>query len=386
MTLQRQQVTVVIGARIGQPPIYPKIGQGLLGGTIEQVFIGDAVEAHAKLSELHHAFSVEFDRGELTVPALRLALWQAHWWRSLRPFAERAADLLHLGATSGIAVNSLAAQRCAEIEAALNSMTQERIPATPIADALQRGEPIPANDGLSRLELAPSSLSFGTCRPLCEADPQGLAEHHQAFNKVPGTACCLAVTTPQEQLADAAPVAVRGPLSWPAWAGTKRHIGKPRELILQFARKPTADEYHSVTEAIRRGIAAPAAADSNDSLAQQLAQALARVQELEGLINTPHTDEWFEAVRLEAAHQIERWGDSHDGGKAPADWFWLLGYLGQKAMTAAQAGDETKARHHTISSAAMLLNWFRAIVGDSNAMRPGIDASRAQGDLRGVHQ
>ncbi|WP_458865021.1 hypothetical protein, partial [Enterococcus faecium] len=29
---------------------------------------------------------------------------------------------------------------------------------------------------------------------------------------------------------------------------------------------------------------------------------------LDALINTPHTDEWFDAVRLEAAHQIQRWG------------------------------------------------------------------------------
>lgn len=98
----------------------------------------------------------------------------------------------------------------------------------------------------------------------------------------------------------------------------------------------------------------------------------AECERLRGLINTPHTDEWFEAVRLEAAHQIERWGTSHDAGKTPADWFWLLGYLGQKAMTAQMAGDDDKARHHTISSGAMLLNWFRAMVGDSTAMRPGI--------------
>ncbi|RRV29617.1 hypothetical protein EGJ23_01380 [Pseudomonas sp. o96-267] len=93
---------------------------------------------------------------------------------------------------------------------------------------------------------------------------------------------------------------------------------------------------------------------------------------LDALINTPHTDEWFDAVRLEAAHQIQRWGTDHDAGKQPADWFWLLGYLGQKAMTAQIAGDEQKAKHHTISSGAMLLNWFRAMVGDTNAMRPGI--------------
>ncbi|KJU81030.1 hypothetical protein N619_01325 [Ectopseudomonas oleovorans] len=93
---------------------------------------------------------------------------------------------------------------------------------------------------------------------------------------------------------------------------------------------------------------------------------------LDALINTPHTDEWFDAVRLEAAHQIQRWGTDHDAGKQPADWFWLLGYLGQKAMTVQIAGDEQKAKHHTISSGAMMLNWFRAMVGDTNAMRPGI--------------
>lgn len=99
-------------------------------------------------------------------------------------------------------------------------------------------------------------------------------------------------------------------------------------------------------------------------------------ERLRSLINTPHTDEWIDAVRLEAAYQIERWGTSHDSGKTPADWFWLLGYLGQKAMVAQMAGDEEKAKHHTISSGAMLLNWFRAVVGDTNAMRPGIEVKK----------
>lgn len=104
----------------------------------------------------------------------------------------------------------------------------------------------------------------------------------------------------------------------------------------------------------------------------------AEIARLNALINTPHTDEWFDGVRLEAAHQIERWGTEHDAGKQPADWFWLLGYLGQKAMTAAMTGDVEKARHHTISSGAMLLNWFRSIVGDSGAMRPGTDAPQGE--------
>lgn len=109
--------------------------------------------------------------------------------------------------------------------------------------------------------------------------------------------------------------------------------------------------------------------------------ALKRVAELEALLDTPTTDDWFDGVRLEAGHQIKRWGVEHDAGKTAADWFWLVGYLAGKALTAANSGNDEKARHHTISTAAVLLNWHRAIVGESNAMRPGIappDAAMAQ--------
>lgn len=99
-----------------------------------------------------------------------------------------------------------------------------------------------------------------------------------------------------------------------------------------------------------------------------------QVERLHNLINTPHTDVFVDAVRLEAAHQQERWGTSHDEGKAPADWFWLLGYLGGKALAAFVKGDVQKGRHHIISSAAALLNWHRHATGEMTAMRPGIDA------------
>lgn len=104
----------------------------------------------------------------------------------------------------------------------------------------------------------------------------------------------------------------------------------------------------------------------------ELAEKNARLLEIECRINTPHTDDWFEAVRLEAAHQIERFGVKHDAGKNPQDWFWLLGFLAGKANASATLGDDEKAKHHTVSSGAMLLNWFRQLTGDSNAMRPGI--------------
>jgi Zn ribbon nucleic-acid-binding protein len=89
------------------------------------------------------------------------------------------------------------------------------------------------------------------------------------------------------------------------------------------------------------------------------------------VINTPETADFMAAVPLEAAHQRERWGSSHDAGKTPFDWFWLVGYLAQKAASAAVAGDDEKAKHHTISTAAALANWH-AQLGGMTDMRPGI--------------
>lgn len=89
------------------------------------------------------------------------------------------------------------------------------------------------------------------------------------------------------------------------------------------------------------------------------------------IINTPETADFMAGVPLEAAHQRERWGVSHDGGKTPFDWFWLIGYLAQKAASAQVAGDAEKALHHTISTAAALANWHAQIAGCTD-MRPGI--------------
>lgn len=37
------------------------------------------------------------------------------------------------------------------------------------------------------------------------------------------------------------------------------------------------------------------------------------VERLNGLINTPHTDDFMRAVPIEAAHQRVRWGEAKDG-------------------------------------------------------------------------
>ena len=90
---------------------------------------------------------------------------------------------------------------------------------------------------------------------------------------------------------------------------------------------------------------------------------------LSALVDSPQTEDFFQAVRLEAAHQVTRWGSEHDAGKEPADWFWLLGYLAGKALHDVRG----KRAHHIIATAAALLNWHRAVTGESNAMRPGIE-------------
>ena len=100
---------------------------------------------------------------------------------------------------------------------------------------------------------------------------------------------------------------------------------------------------------------------------------LNRIDSLEKMLNTPEISDFAAGTVLEAQHQRARWGSSHDAGKTPEDWFWLLGYLGGKALAAHKSGDVNKALHHTISSAAILANWHAAISGADTSMRPGIE-------------
>ena len=110
------------------------------------------------------------------------------------------------------------------------------------------------------------------------------------------------------------------------------------------------------------------------------------------LVNTPELADFARGVVLEALHQRQRWGSAHDAGKTPADWFWLLGYLGGKTLHQACEVDRLrelpdpstealialgehaeKALHHTITAAAALANWHAAIAGVDSSMRPGIE-------------
>jgi len=118
-----------------------------------------------------------------------------------------------------------------------------------------------------------------------------------------------------------------------------------------------------------------------------LRAAMAELERLRALINTPELYEFSRGAALEAAHQRERWGTQQDAGKTPPDWFWLVGYLAGKALNACVTSNTEKALHHCISTAAALSNWHASIIGADTSMRPGIEppaeASEEHDDFMG---
>jgi hypothetical protein len=99
----------------------------------------------------------------------------------------------------------------------------------------------------------------------------------------------------------------------------------------------------------------------------------AEVARLRALINNPHTEEFLPAVQYEAAHQRYRFGEAGNRQKSAENWYWLIGRLVGKCLRAAITGDQDKALHHTISSAAALANWFEAIKHDTSGSGQGLD-------------
>lgn len=109
----------------------------------------------------------------------------------------------------------------------------------------------------------------------------------------------------------------------------------------------------------------------------KLYRATTELRELRALLDTPETEDFDKAVPLEAAHQVKRWSAENDAGKNPQDWFWLVGYLAGKALRSHVDGNQEKAKHHCISTAAALRNWHAHIRSGQSAMRPGISAEKA---------
>jgi hypothetical protein len=123
---------------------------------------------------------------------------------------------------------------------------------------------------------------------------------------------------------------------------------------------------------VQLGATWSAASDECALQLRRIAELEREIRELKAERDTPETEDFFKGVPLEAAHQRGRWGNEHDSGKEPQDWFWLVGYLAGKCLASHIKGDRDKALHHTISTAAALANWHMAIKGKGD-MRPGIE-------------
>ncbi len=94
------------------------------------------------------------------------------------------------------------------------------------------------------------------------------------------------------------------------------------------------------------------------------------------LLDAPIYTDFVLAVKQEATHQQKRWGVEHDAGKTNAEWFWLIGWLGGKAVHNPDTTPENatdKRLHRIIATAAACANWHAHILGKTN-MRPGIEA------------
>lgn len=109
-------------------------------------------------------------------------------------------------------------------------------------------------------------------------------------------------------------------------------------------------------------------------LEDQLTRKAVEADNLRDVLNTPLFDDFTQAVSREAVHQIQRWGRAHDRSKSAENWYWLVGYLAGKALRAAIKGDIEKAKHHTISTAAALMQWHAAIAADASGEGVGEDA------------
>ncbi len=147
-----------------------------------------------------------------------------------------------------------------------------------------------------------------------------------------------------------------------------------REQIERFALHLLGDEWQGLRASLQEK-------DSDiagyfrirDGHLKQIADLEAEVSRLRQQLSAPFISDFLEGVRIEAAHQCERWGVDSDAGKTASDWFWLIGYLAGKALASALRGDTEKALHHTISTAAVCLNWHGHITGERTKMRPGIE-------------
>lgn len=87
-------------------------------------------------------------------------------------------------------------------------------------------------------------------------------------------------------------------------------------------------------------------------------------------LDTPEMLDFLRAVKVEAQHQRDRWKKT-DPMKSDADWYWLIGYLGGKALMDPHEPEDERTSldrrlHRIITVAAAAYNWHEAAKGGKN--------------------
>lgn len=147
-----------------------------------------------------------------------------------------------------------------------------------------------------------------------------------------------------------------------------------------------------------------------DELREQLAEMTAERDRLLAMINTPELVDFPRAVYLESVHQLHRWGAEDRSSKTPQEWFWLVGYLGGRALghhkeaerleelaasstevDAAQLRPQIdhhrkKATHHVITMAAAASHWHADVLRRFTGMKPGNDSAAQAAQQLEEHQ
>ncbi len=86
-----------------------------------------------------------------------------------------------------------------------------------------------------------------------------------------------------------------------------------------------------------------------------------RLSYLEDLINNPEINNFIEGIKIESAHQTERWGLEVEESKYPHDFALVMDKLKGKQAQAIWDKDKEKYKHHLITLAAVCLNVHRQI-------------------------
>ncbi len=85
-------------------------------------------------------------------------------------------------------------------------------------------------------------------------------------------------------------------------------------------------------------------------------------------INTPEIDDFIKAVKVEAAHQTEKWGAEEEAKKYHFDYALVLDKLKGKQAIAIWDRNAEKYKHHLITMAAVCHNVHRQIEKKGTAL------------------